>query len=81
MIRIAICDDEKKILDEVSEYIRNYSEKKKQDLSSTVSAKITTLEDSINLCVKTETLDDYYTKTQTDSAINVSKVAIILSVV
>ena len=27
MIRIAICDDEKKILDEVSGYIRNYAEK------------------------------------------------------
>ena len=29
MIRIAICDDEKKILDEVAGYIRNYAEKKK----------------------------------------------------
>ena len=28
MIRIAICDDEKKILDEVSGYIKSYSEKK-----------------------------------------------------
>ena len=28
MIRIAICDDERKILDEVSEYIANYAEKK-----------------------------------------------------
>ena len=28
MIRIALCDDEKKILDEVSGYIRNYAEKK-----------------------------------------------------
>ena len=28
MIRIAICDDDKKILDEVSEYIKNYAEKK-----------------------------------------------------
>ena len=28
MIRIAICDDEKKILDEVSGYIKNYAEKK-----------------------------------------------------
>ena len=28
MIRIAICDDEKKILDEVSEYINKYAEKK-----------------------------------------------------
>ena len=32
MIRIAICDDEKKILDEVSEYIRNYAEKKCEEL-------------------------------------------------
>ena len=28
MIRIALCDDEKKILDEVSAYIRSYAEKK-----------------------------------------------------
>ena len=28
MIRIAICDDEKKILDEVSGYIKNFAEKK-----------------------------------------------------
>ena len=28
MIRIAICDDEKQILDEVSAYIKNYAEKK-----------------------------------------------------
>ena len=28
MIRVAICDDEKKILDEVSEYIKSYAEKK-----------------------------------------------------
>ena len=28
MIRIAVCDDEKKILDEVSEYINSYAEKK-----------------------------------------------------
>ena len=28
MIRIAICDDEKKILDEVAGYIKNYAEKK-----------------------------------------------------
>ena len=27
MIRIAICDDEKKILDEVEGYIKNYAEK------------------------------------------------------
>ena len=64
----------------VSEAIEAIAEKKKQDLSSTVSAKITTLEDSINLCVKTETLDDYYTKTQTDSAINVSKEGILSTV-
>ena len=28
MIQIAICDDEKEILDEVSGYIKNYAEKK-----------------------------------------------------
>ena len=28
MIRIAICDDEKKILDEVEGYIKNYAERK-----------------------------------------------------
>ena len=27
MIRIAVCDDEKKILDEVEGYIKNYAEK------------------------------------------------------
>ena len=27
MIRIALCDDEKKILDEVEGYIKNYAEK------------------------------------------------------
>ena len=32
MIHIAICDDEKKILDEVSGYIENYAEKKKTDI-------------------------------------------------
>ena len=32
MIRIAICDDEKKILDEISGYIRNYKEKKNEDI-------------------------------------------------
>ena len=32
MIRIAICDDEKKILDEVSGYIRNYSGKKSEEI-------------------------------------------------
>ena len=31
MIRIAICDDEKKILDEISGYIKNYAEKKNDD--------------------------------------------------
>ena len=30
MVRIAICDDEKKILDEVSGYIKNYAEKKNE---------------------------------------------------
>ena len=28
MIRIALCDDEQKILDEVSQYIKKYAEKK-----------------------------------------------------
>ena len=28
MIQIAICDDEKNILDEVSDYIKNYAENK-----------------------------------------------------
>ena len=42
----------------VNEAIEAIAEKKNQDLSDTVSAKITTLEDSINLCVKTETLED-----------------------
>ena len=32
MIRIALCDDEKKILDEVSGYIGTYAEKKKKEL-------------------------------------------------
>ena len=32
MIRIAICDDEKKILDEVSGYIKNYAEKKSKEI-------------------------------------------------
>lgn len=50
MIQIAICDDEKKILDEVSGYIKNYAEKK-SDLDIEVfrfdSARtlISTLED------------------------------------
>ena len=34
MIRIAICDDEKKILDEVSGYIKNYAEKKRKEKQS-----------------------------------------------
>ena len=32
MIRIALCDDEKKILDEVSGYIKSYAEKKNEEL-------------------------------------------------
>ena len=32
MIRIAICDDEKKILDEMSGYIKNYAEKKSKEI-------------------------------------------------
>ena len=32
MIRIAICDDEKKILDEVSYYITSYAEKRKEEI-------------------------------------------------
>ena len=50
MIQIAICDDEKEILDEVSGYIKNYREKK-SDLDIEVfrfdSARtlISTLED------------------------------------
>ena len=50
MIQIAICDDEKKILDEVSGYIKNYAEKK-SDLDIEVfrfdsaRALISTLED------------------------------------
>ena len=50
MIQIAICDDEKEILDEVSGYIKNYAEKK-SDLDIEVfrfdSARtlISTLED------------------------------------
>ena len=32
MIRIAICDDEKKILDEVSGYIKIYAEKKSKEI-------------------------------------------------
>ena len=68
----------------VSEAIEAIAEKKKQDLSSTVSAKIATLEDAINLRVKTETLTEtlngYYTKTETDNYINLSKEGILSSV-
>ena len=32
MIQIAICDDEKKMLDEVSGYIKNYAEKKSKEI-------------------------------------------------
>ena len=32
MIRIAVCDDEKKILDEVSDYIEKYAEKKNEEI-------------------------------------------------
>ena len=50
MIRIAICDDEKQILDEVSGYIENYAEKKKQkDIQvfrfDSASALLSALED------------------------------------
>ena len=39
MIRIAICDDEKKILDEISGYIRNYKEKKNEDTKTEIDLK------------------------------------------
>ena len=49
MIRIAICDDEKKILDEVSGYIKNYAEKKSKEIEvfcfDSASSLIGTLED------------------------------------
>ena len=32
MIRIALCDDEKKILDDVSGYIQTYAEKKNEEI-------------------------------------------------
>ena len=68
----------------VNEAIEAIAEKKKQDLSSTVSAQITTLEDAINLRVKTETLtktlNDYYTKTETNNYIDLSKEGILTSV-
>lgn len=68
----------------VSEAIEAIAEKKKQDLSSTVSAKITTLEDAINLRVKSETLTKtlggYYTKTETDNVIEVNKKGILSTV-
>lgn len=57
----------------VNEAIEAIAEKKKQDLSNTVSAKITTLENSINLCVKTETLSGYYTKTETEQKIQIAQ--------
>ena len=34
MIRIAVCDDEKRILDEVSGYINNYAEKKNEEIEA-----------------------------------------------
>ena len=49
MIRIAICDDEKKILDEVSGYIKNYAEKKIKEIEvfrfDSAASLIGTLED------------------------------------
>ena len=49
MIRIALCDDEKKILDEVSGYIGNYAEKKSKDIEifcfDTAASLIGALED------------------------------------
>ena len=49
MIRIAICDDEKKILDEVSGYIKNYAEKKSKEIEvfrfDSAASLIGTLED------------------------------------
>ena len=49
MIRIAVCDDEKKILDEVSGYIEKYAEKKNGDIEvfcfDSVRALIGALED------------------------------------
>ena len=49
MIRIAICDDEKKILDEVSGYIKNYAEKKSKEIEvfrfDSATSLIGTLED------------------------------------
>ena len=52
MIRIAICDDEKKILDEVAGYIESYSQRKGvKDIEAfrfdSASALIGVLEDSI----------------------------------
>ena len=50
MVRIAICDDDKRILDEVSGYIKNYAEKKNQKEPQifrfdSASALISALED------------------------------------
>ena len=52
MIRIAVCDDEKKILDEVSGYIKSYAEKKNKDIEilcfNTAMSLISALEDGKN---------------------------------
>ena len=49
MIRIAVCDDEKKILDEVSGYISSYAEKKNEDIEifcfDTAMSLMSTLDD------------------------------------
>ncbi len=49
MIRIAVCDDEKKILDEITGYIQSYAQKKNRELESfcfdSASALIGALED------------------------------------
>lgn len=49
MIRIAVCDDEKKILDEVSGYIKSYAEKKNEDIEilcfNTAMSLISAIED------------------------------------
>ena len=51
MVRIAVCDDEKRIQDEVSGYIRNYREKKNNELETfcfdSASALICALEDGV----------------------------------
>ena len=55
MIRIAICDDEKKILDEVSGYIKNYAEKKSKEIEvfrfGSAASLIGALEDGITFDV------------------------------